>query len=106
KEFENKIYSTLNKNSKFKVNLTRSVQGDRGVDLILFYQDMTVFIQCKNFASKVGINHVKEFATTVRANGSDKKLGLLISSNGFTNPCYDHENHNLILLTESDDISR
>ncbi|CAG8441780.1 3005_t:CDS:2, partial [Acaulospora morrowiae] len=106
KEFENKIYSTLNKNAKFNVNLTRSVQGDGGVDLILFYQDMTVFIQCKNFASKVGVSHVKEFITTVETNGSEKKLGLLISSNGFTKPCYDHENHNLILLTERDDISR
>ncbi|CAG8654805.1 10574_t:CDS:2, partial [Acaulospora morrowiae] len=108
KEFENKIYSILNKDSRFKVNLTRSVQGDGGVDLILFYQDMVVFIQCKNLASKVGVNHVKEFITTLETNKNDKKLGLLISTNGFTKPCYDYEleNHDLILLAENDNISR
>ncbi|CAG8523153.1 4096_t:CDS:2, partial [Acaulospora morrowiae] len=105
-KFENEIYSILKKNISFTVNLTRSIQGDGGIDLILFYKDMLVLIQCKNLASRVGVTHVKEFITTFEMNKTEKKMGLLISANGFSKNCYDLlHNHNIILLTDKDSIS-
>jgi Restriction endonuclease len=88
------------------VNLTKTIQGDGGIDMLLFYRDMLVIIQCKDLKSKVKIGMLKEFKTTFEGNECNKKLGIFISSNGFSNPCHEYKKKfsDLLLLDNLDDI--
>lgn len=104
--FENKIYNVLIKNTDFRVNLTKPVQGDNGVDIILFYKNFTVLIQCKNLASNVSNKYVKDFITTVNHYGTENILGIMISIKGFGGNAHNlvKECKNILLLSENDHI--
>jgi restriction endonuclease Mrr len=90
------------------VNSTRpvSTNGDGGIDLILFYRDLTVLIQCKNLKGNVSIGHVERFRTTLELNGCKKKLGIFISKSGFSSNCYDFvtKYDNILLIMNPKDI--
>ncbi|HEY6537324.1 MAG TPA: DUF2034 domain-containing protein [Candidatus Nitrosocosmicus sp.] len=103
-EYERKIYSILKK--KFSnVNLTKAIQGDGGVDLILFHKDMLVVFQCKNLATKVGIGLVREFTTVLESHKVSKKLGIMVSANGYSGTCFNAiGEHNILLLMDTDNI--
>jgi hypothetical protein len=66
--------------------------------------NMIIPIQCKNLTSRVGTAHVKEFITTVNMIQCENKLGIIISSSGFSQPCYSLIGDNILLLTDKDNI--
>lgn len=97
----------MKRNEDFNISLTRPVQGDSGIDMLLYYRDMLIIIQCKNLSKSVSVGSVREFITVFNSNETKKKFGIMVSSNGYSSNCYNLiKNHNILLLTDSDNISK
>ncbi|CAG8728375.1 6690_t:CDS:2, partial [Funneliformis mosseae] len=54
-----KIIDSSNNIHAWTTNV-RLGQGDKGVDIVGNYKDMQFIIQCKDFAKKLSISHVRE----------------------------------------------
>ena len=77
--------------------------GDGAVDIIAEYYQMEIYIQCKNLANKVGPNIVREINGVTLLN---KKIGCIVSKNGFTDTAIKEAQQYNIILTDEDNISK
>ncbi|CAI2162832.1 13421_t:CDS:2 [Funneliformis geosporum] len=98
-KYEREICEILNSSHKtdsWPTNF-RNVKGDKGVDIISYYKDKPLIIQCKDLAKKVGINHVRELNGIMPYNSN--LFRIMVSKRGYTKYALDFKkmNKNLIL---------
>lgn len=78
---------------------TTKFHGDGGVDLIVTYYKMEIYIQCKHFAKKIGPGPIREL------NGiKDNKIGCVVSKNGFTDTAIKEADQYKIILVDETNI--
>lgn len=68
----------------FAAQITKG-SGDGGVDVIVEgYQSSTLYIQCKGWSKKVGPQPIRELAGVVKSMANPKAVGIVLSTQGFS----------------------
>ena len=68
----------------FAAQITKG-SGDGGVDVIVEgYQSNTLYIQCKGWSKKVGPQPIRELAGVVKSMGNPIAVGVVLSTQGFS----------------------
>lgn len=80
-EYEAKIANQINEDTAWNATLTKA-SGDQGADILLSKSQLTVVVQTKYHASKVGNSAVQEAFSAKKYYGAD--LAFVISNSGFT----------------------
>jgi restriction system protein len=80
-EYEAKIASLINEKTSWNATLTKAT-GDQGADILLSKSQMTIVVQTKYHAAKVGNSAVQEAFSAKKYYGAD--LAFVISNSGFT----------------------
>lgn len=80
-EYEAKIASNINENTAWNATLTKA-SGDQGADILLSKSQMTIVVQTKYHASKIGNSAVQEAFSAKKYYGAD--LAFVVSNSGFT----------------------
>lgn len=81
-EYEAKLASQINADTAWHAILTKA-SGDQGADILLSKSQMTIVVQTKYHAAKVGNSAVQEAFSAKKYYGAD--LAFVISNSGFTN---------------------
>lgn len=94
----------LRKNSDITAYPIKLTQGDGGVDIIANYKDTQILVQCKDYGKSIGVAKVREFISVLSDHNHPKKLGLMISTNGFSQNCHNLvKDRDILLLTFNDE---
>ncbi|CAI2172070.1 14502_t:CDS:1, partial [Funneliformis geosporum] len=83
-KYEREIYNILESSHDTDSWMTnvRIGNGDKGVDILSYYKDMSLMVQCKDHATKVGPKYLREL-NGIRPNNSNL-LRIMVSKSGYT----------------------
>lgn len=62
----------------------RPIPGDGGIDIIAFYKEEIIVIQCKDHEKIIGVDMIRSFEGVLSR--CPNQLGIFCSENGFTSP--------------------
>ncbi|CAI2198729.1 16464_t:CDS:2, partial [Funneliformis geosporum] len=104
-KYEREIYNILESSQDTDSWMTnvRSGNGDKGVDTLSYYKDMSLMIQCKDHAKKVGIKHLREL-NGIRPYDSNL-LRIMVSKSGYTaNVLKSRKKYKNLMLTDGKNL--
>lgn len=85
----------------FAAQITKG-SGDGGVDVIVEgYQSNTLYIQCKGWSKKVGPQPIRELAGVVKSMGNPIAVGVVLSTQGFSEAAIQFARESSIQLWDS-----
>lgn len=85
----------------FAAQITKG-SGDGGVDVIVEgYQSNTLYIQCKGWSKKVGPQPIRELAGVVKSMGNPIAVGVVLSTQGFSEAAIQFAKESSIQLWDS-----
>lgn len=100
-EYEAKIANLVNENTTWKATLTNAT-GDQGADILLSKSQMSIIIQTKYYADKVGNSAVQEAFSAKKFYGAD--LAFVISNSGFTKSAIELADATGVKLLSDDEL--
>jgi hypothetical protein len=100
-EFERAVHNLLSRRN-CKVNLT-SQTGDGGVDLILYFESVTLFCQCKGLAKPVSVAPVREIAGVCSRSHATP---VILAVNGYTRAARETAEQLGVLCLDAADLCR